>query len=67
MIIEDRFTEIEKANRILLEKITDIMGKKRSSSTASGCRINKSLNSSFRKKQLQNIEVENAKLLKRLQ
>jgi hypothetical protein len=29
--------------------------------------MNKSLNSNFRKKQLQNIEIENAKLLKRLQ
>jgi hypothetical protein len=30
-------------------------------------RMNKSLNSNFRKKQLQNIEIENARLLKRLQ
>ncbi len=29
--------------------------------------MNKSLNSNFRRKQLQNIEVENARLLKRLQ
>jgi hypothetical protein len=29
--------------------------------------MNKSLNSNFRKKQLQNIEIENARLLKRLQ
>jgi hypothetical protein len=30
-------------------------------------KLNKSLNSEFRKRQLQNIEVENAKLLRRLQ
>jgi hypothetical protein len=30
-------------------------------------RMNKSLNSNFRKKQLQDIEIENARLLKRLQ
>lgn len=55
MLLEDKFTEIERENRLLLEKITTTMNKK----TADGDRerMNKSLNSNFRKKQLQNIEI----------
>ena len=56
MQVENRFTEIERANRILLERITGIMNKKSHSMTlAPNPRNNKSLNSSFRKKQLQDI------------
>lgn len=61
---EDKFTEIERENRLLLEKITTIMGKRRGNSES---QMNRSLNSNFRKKQSQSIEVENAKMLRRLQ
>lgn len=46
------------------------MGKQATKSTKrtdSQQKVNRSLNSQLRKRQLQNIEVENAKLLKRLQ
>ena len=49
-----------------MEKITTNMNK-RAQSVTEGERQNKSLHGSFRKKQLQNIEIENARLLKRLQ
>lgn len=64
---EVRFTEIERENRILLEKITGIMGKNKRKSFNETSKTNKSLNSGFRRRQLQGIEVENAKFLKRLQ
>lgn len=66
---EARFTEIERENRILLEKISGIMGKPKRppAQQNSQPRINGSLNSSFRRRQMQSIEIENAKLLKRLQ
>jgi len=75
-IMENRFTEIERENRILLEKITGIMGQK-SKYRRRGISVfvnpkeskdnPKSLNVTFRKRQYQEIEIENAKLLKRLQ
>jgi hypothetical protein len=61
---ENKFTEIERENRLLLNKITHIMDKKRSSSEMKG---SGSLNSTLRRRQFQSIEVENAKMLKRLQ
>ena len=65
---EDRFTEIERENRILLEKISSIMGKpKQRNNQSQSQKLNRSLNSSIRKRQMQNIEIENAKLLRRLQ
>ena len=66
MQIEDKFTEIERENRLLLEKITTTMNK-RAVSVSERERPNRSLHGSFRKKQLTNIEVENARMLKRLQ
>lgn len=66
MLIEDKYTEIERENRILLEKITTTMNK-RAQSVSERERNNKSLHGSFRKRQLENIEIENARLLKRLQ
>lgn len=73
--MENRFTEIERENRILLEKITGIMGqrprhRKRGTSlfvNTKDSKDPKSLNVTFRKRQYQEIEIENAKLLKRLQ
>lgn len=67
MLLEDKFTEIERQNRLLLEKITTTMNKRTSEGDREREKMNKSLNSNFRKKQLQNIEIENARLLKRLQ
>ena len=64
---EARFTEIERGNRILLEKITSIMSKPHNKTITQLPRVNKSLNSSYRRKVSQNIEVENAKMLKRIQ
>jgi hypothetical protein len=66
MIVENKFTEIERENRLLLEKITTNMNK-RAQSVADRERQSRSLHGSFRKKQLQDIEIENARLLKRLQ
>lgn len=64
--MEDKFTEIERENRLLLEKITTTMNK-RSSRDGQRQKMNKSLNSNFRRRQLQGIEIENARLLRRLQ
>ena len=66
MQMEDRFTEIERENRLLLEKITTNMAR-RGSREGERERMNRSLNSNFRRKQLQDIEIENARLLRRLQ
>ena len=55
---EDRFTEIERENRILLEKISSIMGKpKQRNNQSQSQKLNRSLNSSIRKRQMQNIEI----------
>ena len=64
-LLEDRFTEIERENRILLEKMSQIVNSHghRSSSTSR----RKSLNNEARKKQNLQIIVENQALLKRLQ
>jgi hypothetical protein len=53
---EDKFTEIERENRYLLEKIATTM-RKRSDWQGDKERMNKSLNASFRRKQLETIEV----------
>lgn len=50
---EMRFTEIQRQNRILLEKISSIMNKTKRGSF--GDRNNKSLNSTYRRKQNQDI------------
>jgi hypothetical protein len=44
-----------------------MMGKRNGPSLSNKNKCNKSLNQSYRRKQLQNIEEENAKMLKRLQ
>ena len=55
---EDRFTEIERENRILLEKISSIMSKPQQRTAQSQSqKLNRSLNSSIRKRQMQNIEI----------
>lgn len=70
--LENKYTEIERENRILLEKIAGIFtGNRRTATgTISANAVNKSprsLNVTIRRKRLQDIEVSNARLLKRLQ
>ncbi len=76
----DRYTEIERENRILLEKMTHIMGGKnagmrRPLTAASNSQTSlhtsmlqkRSLNKEQRKKELLKITMENQAILKRLQ
>ena len=68
MLISDRFTEIERENRILLEKMTVIMNKEgalggpspkwRNQPPASPF-MKRSLNFTFRKKQSERVKSEN--------
>lgn len=74
-MLEDRYTEIERENRILLEKMTSIMQKpNRTSSSFSSERfalqsaqMKKSLNRASRKQELLKITLENQAILRRLQ
>jgi len=75
-MLEDRYTEIERENRILLEKMTSIMQKPNRTSTSfsterfnlsSGAAIKKSLNRESRKQELLKITLENQAILRRLQ
>lgn len=63
---EDRIIEIERENRILLDKLTNIMKDKNPSSTQRDFRV-RSLNKDFRKRQLMQISIENQYILKRIQ
>ena len=63
-INEDRFTEIERENRILLEKMSSIMNKKQLKDNSAAI---KSLNGTARKEQMRRITLDNQALLKRLQ
>ena len=63
-MLEDRFTEIERENRILLEKMSSIMNKKKRE--GKDLEI-KSLNKNSRKEEMRRITLENQALLKRLQ
>ena len=64
-LAEDRFTEIERENRILLEKMSHIVNSRGNRSSSTNRR--KSLNNEARKRQNLQIIVENQALLKRLQ
>ncbi|OMJ73309.1 hypothetical protein SteCoe_28023 [Stentor coeruleus] len=64
-IKEDRYTEIERENRILLEKIHIIMCSKASKKTP--IKMNHSLNFSQRARKQRQISIDNLSLLKRLQ
>lgn len=75
-MLEDRYTEIERENRILLEKMTSIMQKPNRTSTSfnndrftnyPGFVSKKSLNRASRKQQLLKITLENQAILRRLQ
>lgn len=63
-MLEDRFTEIERENRILLEKMSSIMNKKQQKD---GGFALKSLNKVARKEEMRRITMDNQALLKRLQ
>ena len=67
-MMEERFSKIERENRLLLEKMShimqkDTMGLKNTSHAKRG----KSLNNPYRKKELQRITMENQHILKRIQ
>lgn len=64
-LLEDRFTEIERENRILLEKMSHIVNSRHQRSSSSNQK--KSLNVQARKRQNMQIVLENQALLKRLQ
>jgi hypothetical protein len=61
----DRYTEIERENRILLEKIHIIMSSKASKKNPP--KMNRSLNFSQRARKQRQISIDNLSLLKRLQ
>ena len=63
-MLEDRFTEIERENRILLEKMSSIMNKKQNKD---GLGEVKSLNTNARKLEMRRITQANQALLRRLQ
>lgn len=71
--LETKFTEIERENRILLEKITGIVNQGSRRTVASTLVVSaaskspRSLNVTTRRRRLQDIEVSNARLLKRIQ
>lgn len=74
-MLEDRYTEIERENRILLEKMTSIMQKPNRTSTSfsterfgiTTAAMKRSLNRASRKQELLKITLENQAILRRLQ
>ena len=69
MINEIRDSEIERENKLLLNKIESVLGRKALysiSKTKSSGKGSKSLNEIFRKKKMETIEIENKQLLTRL-
>ena len=64
---EHRFTEIERENRILLEKMSSIMQKPKPSLYNPKIVIEPSMNREIRRKELIKITIENQAILKRLQ
>lgn len=62
---EEKISEIEKDNRLLLEKLTHIMKDPRQN-TSNNFRV-KSLNRDYRKRELVKITIENQAILKRIQ
>lgn len=67
-LIEESFTDIDRANRILLQKMSDIV---RKPSVMSGLqcssKVNRSLNHDSRRKELKRITDENQSILRRIQ
>ena len=70
VLAEERYTEIERENRILLEKMSSIMSKQKPSlyrPPQTAIMIKRSLNRNRRKIEFEKITSENEKILKRLQ
>ncbi|GBG27875.1 Hypothetical Protein FCC1311_040982 [Hondaea fermentalgiana] len=67
--MEEHFLKIERENRLLLEKMSYIMSQKAldNKNEAAARQGTKSLNKSYRKKELQRITEENQKILRRIQ
>lgn len=64
----ENYSKIEKENRLLLQKISDIIDRKENKFLKNSSRKKKrSLNHSFRKKQLEKINKENRRILERIQ
>lgn len=70
-IMEDRYAQIERDNRILLEKMSAIMrvkvGQSAMDAAEAQARYAKSLNRESRKRELQKITKENARILQAIQ
>ena len=62
----ERYTEIERENRILLEKMSNIMQKQQPSLYKPPIKPKTSLNRDIRRKELVKITLENQAFLKRL-
>jgi hypothetical protein len=71
MLREEREIEIERENKVLLQKISSVMSKRSSYSIGRSnnirTKVNKSLNQFYRKRQMENIEMENKRFVQRLQ
>ena len=63
----ERYTQIEFENRILLEKMSQIMQSNSLDNINRGLKYSKSLNRVYRKRQLQKITAENQAILQRIQ
>lgn len=64
-LIETKYTEIERENRLLFEKISRIMGSQKKERKGNSANF-RSLNRTFRKRQHEEIQVENMKILERI-
>ena len=65
-MMEERFTRIERENRLLLEKMSHILSKKTLDNSQNYKPV-RSLNKSYRKRELQRITLENQEILRRIQ
>jgi E3 ubiquitin-protein ligase TRIP12 len=66
-MLEDRYSEIDRENRILLKKMSDIMKTQTTPRTMENCSGPVSLNRDARKKELLRITRDNQHILKRIQ
>ena len=66
-MMEERFAQIERENRLLLEKMSFIMQRDTLDNKCSALKYGRSLNKAFRKRELQRITQENQAILRRIQ
>eukprot|EP00164_Ancoracysta_twista_P001578 GFYU01002067.1.p1 GENE.GFYU01002067.1~~GFYU01002067.1.p1 ORF type:complete len:225 (-),score=32.01 GFYU01002067.1:524-1198(-) len=64
---EERYSEIERENRILLEKMSTIMQQTHFHARSGSAQAPRSLNKEYRKRELMRITSENQAILKRIQ